>query len=355
MLRHVSLFAGVDAIGIAAEQHGYTTVAAVDNDPFCQSVLRVRRPNATIYSDVRDVGVRELGTDIDLMSGGSPCQDLSTAGKGAGLRGDRSGLIFEFLRIISECRPRAVLIENVAVLRSRGLDVVLDGLASIGYGAWWDVVPALAVGAPHLRERIWITAVPAESMPVLSSFPAKALWTERPKMPRSGYMLHGFVDELEPQATQAMCKAAMGAVKDGGTTWLTAIDSPLFPTPSASTYGSNRGGAAVRSVPPRHSLTSMAKSGMWPTPTTSMWKGAGPLDRRAPCDDDLPTRVARMWPTAEKSDGTGGRISAELGGLRPSGAKRAVTLATAVHHHARLWPTVERPDGRSGARDIAAP
>lgn len=213
---------------------------------------------------------------------------------------------FEYLRIITECRPKMVLIENVAALRSRGLDVVVQGLFDAGYGCWWDCVPALAVGAPHQRDRIWITAVPLEDMPLLHA------WRETTEMTRAGCRDADGLYEMRPQATIKMCKAAAGAVKQpDGTTWLTALDSPLFPTPSASSYGSNRGGAAGRVGPIRHSLPSMARSGEWP----------------------------RLWPTPERSDGSGGRVSAELGGTRPSGAKRAVTLGSAVAHEGRLWPT----------------
>ena len=95
-----------------------------------------------------------------LFAGAShePCQDLSCAGKGEGLKGAKSGLWFEYLRIISLARPRFVVIENVPALLSRGLDTVLGGLASLGYDAIWDCIPAKAVGAPHRRDRLFIIA-----------------------------------------------------------------------------------------------------------------------------------------------------------------------------------------------------
>ena len=187
---------------------------------------------------------------------------MSSAGKGKGLDGARSGLWFEFLRIIDECRPDAVIIENVAVLRSRGLDVVIAGLASIGYGCWYDCFPALSVGAPHLRDRVWITAVPFWRMPPLGGQIVK----NPSKMPRAGASTILGTIEREPRATVKACKAAMGAVRrEDGVTWLTKTDSPLFPTPSASSYGSNQGGAAGRVGVVRHSLESMARNRMWPT------------------------------------------------------------------------------------------
>ncbi len=92
----------------------------------------------------------------DLICGGFPCQDISYAGKGAGLDGSRSGLWYEFARVVRTLRPRIVLVENVAALLTRGLDAVLGTLASLGYDARWDCIPAAAVGAPHIRDRVFI-------------------------------------------------------------------------------------------------------------------------------------------------------------------------------------------------------
>jgi len=94
----------------------------------------------------------------DIICGGFPCQDISGAGKGAGLAGERSGLWSEFARLIEEIRPRYAIIENVALLRSRGLDQVLGALDALGYDAEWHCIPASAIGAPHHRDRVWIVA-----------------------------------------------------------------------------------------------------------------------------------------------------------------------------------------------------
>lgn len=98
------------------------------------------------------------GISIDVICGGFPCQDISLAGYGAGLAGKRSGLWFQFHRLIRELRPKCALIENVALLRSRGLEEVLRSLNEIGYDAEWHCIPATAIGAPHQRDRIWIIA-----------------------------------------------------------------------------------------------------------------------------------------------------------------------------------------------------
>jgi DNA (cytosine-5)-methyltransferase 1 len=101
------------------------------------------------------------GITVDVICGGFPCQDISTAGGGAGIEGERSGLWSEYARIIGELRPKFVIVENVSALLGRGLDRVLGDLAEIGYDAEWHCIPASALGAPHRRDRIWIVAHPA--------------------------------------------------------------------------------------------------------------------------------------------------------------------------------------------------
>lgn len=105
----------------------------------------------------------ESGGCCWLISGGFPCQDISTAGKGAGITGMRSGLWFEYARLIGEIRPRYAIMENVGALTRRGLDRVLGSLAEIGYDAEWSDIRASDVGAPHRRERIWIVAYPGSN------------------------------------------------------------------------------------------------------------------------------------------------------------------------------------------------
>ena len=100
---------------------------------------------------------------VDLICGGFPCQDISYAGKGAGLAGERSGLWHEFARVIGEIQPRYVLVENVAALLTRGMGDVLGTLASLGYDSEWHVISASAVGAPHRRDRVWIISQRADS------------------------------------------------------------------------------------------------------------------------------------------------------------------------------------------------
>jgi DNA (cytosine-5)-methyltransferase 1 len=153
------LFSGIGGFSLGLERAGMQTVAFCEIDKVAQQVLRKHWPNVPIFDDVKTLKGEQLGT-IDVICGGFPCQDLSFAGKGAGLTGARSGLWGEFHRLIKEIKPSWVIIENVAALRSRGLDKVLGSLAEIGYDAEWHCVPASAVGAPHQRDRVWIVAYP---------------------------------------------------------------------------------------------------------------------------------------------------------------------------------------------------
>jgi DNA (cytosine-5)-methyltransferase 1 len=137
------------------------TVAFCEIDPYCRRVLAQGWPSVPIYEDVRTLSAERLradGISVDVICGGFPCQDISTAGKGAGLGGVRSGLWSEYARIIGEVRPRYVIVENVAALLGRGLDRVLGDLATLGFDAEWHCIPASAVGARHRRDRIWIMA-----------------------------------------------------------------------------------------------------------------------------------------------------------------------------------------------------
>ncbi|MGH6629376.1 MAG: DNA cytosine methyltransferase, partial [Burkholderiales bacterium] len=141
------------------------TIAFCETDGFACAVLRKHWPELPIYEDVRLLTAERMRMDgidpIDLICGGFPCQDISLAGRGAGIDGARSGLWSEFARLIGEIRPKFALVENVPALAFRGLDRVLGDLADLGYDAEWRVISAADVGAPHLRKRIWIVAYPS--------------------------------------------------------------------------------------------------------------------------------------------------------------------------------------------------
>ena len=152
-----SLFSGIGGMDLGLERVGFNCRWQVEIDDYATRVLEKNWPHIARHRDVRECGIHNL-EPVDLICGGFPCQDISLAGKGEGLAGKRSGLWKEFYRIIRELRPRYVLVENVAALRSRGLPAVLSDLAAVRYDAEWYCIPASAVGAPHQRDRIWIVA-----------------------------------------------------------------------------------------------------------------------------------------------------------------------------------------------------
>jgi DNA (cytosine-5)-methyltransferase 1 len=154
----LDLFSGIGGFSLGLERAGMKTVAFCEIDKRAQLVLKKHWPNVPVFEDVSTLKKEDISEQIDVICGGFPCQDISLAGRGEGLAGKRSGLWFEFHRLINEIKPRYAIIENVSALRSRGLDEVLRSLAKIGYDAEWHCIPASAVGAPHQRDRIWIIA-----------------------------------------------------------------------------------------------------------------------------------------------------------------------------------------------------
>jgi DNA (cytosine-5)-methyltransferase 1 len=152
-----SLFSGAGLMDYGLTRAGFEHSWFCEIDPFCRRVLERRWPGVPIYEDVRTLRAPER---VDLLAGGFPCQDVSQVGRRAGIAGERSGLWDHFARLISELRPRYVLVENVPGLLVRGMGRVLGDLAAVGYDAEWDCLPASAFGAPHLRARIFILAYP---------------------------------------------------------------------------------------------------------------------------------------------------------------------------------------------------
>ena len=162
MLRVLDLFSGIGGFSIGLEKTGgFETVAFCEIEAFQRRVLERHWPGVPIFHDVRELSSQHLtaaGVVVDVICGGFPCQDISVAGKGAGLEGARSGLWREFARLIGELRPAYVIVENVSALLARGLGDILGDLAALGYDAEWHCIPASAIGAPHRRDRVWIVA-----------------------------------------------------------------------------------------------------------------------------------------------------------------------------------------------------
>jgi DNA (cytosine-5)-methyltransferase 1 len=157
MLTFGSLFAGVGGFDLGFERAGFQCKWQVEIDDYATKILERHWPDLHRERDIRQCGRHNL-EPVDCIIGGFPCQDISYAGKGAGLDGARSGLWYEFARIVCELEPRIVCVENVSALLTRGLDQVLGTLASFGFDAEWHCIPAAAVGAPHIRDRVFILA-----------------------------------------------------------------------------------------------------------------------------------------------------------------------------------------------------
>jgi DNA (cytosine-5)-methyltransferase 1 len=153
-----SLFAGIGGFDLGLERAGMRCEWQVEIDPYARAVLAKHWPDVRRHEDVRTFPPPEGEWGVDVICGGFPCQDISVAGKGAGLAGARSGLWYEYARIIGELRPRYVIVENVAALLARGMGTVLGDLSTLGYDAEWHVIPASALGAPHRRDRVWFVA-----------------------------------------------------------------------------------------------------------------------------------------------------------------------------------------------------
>ena len=154
----LDLFSGIGGFSLGLERAGMKTVAFCEVDKKCQQVLKKHWPDVPIFDDVSTLKGEDIEETVDVICGGFPCQDISLAGKGAGLEGERSGLWTEFHRLIKEIKPKYAIIENVSALRSRGLDQVLREISEIGYDAEWHCITAASIGAPHRRDRVWIVA-----------------------------------------------------------------------------------------------------------------------------------------------------------------------------------------------------
>ncbi len=162
-MNELALFAGAGGGILGGKLLVWRTVCAVEWDAYAASVLVARQNDGAldpfpIWDDVQTFDGRPWRGIVDVVSGGFPCQDISAAGKGAGITGEKSGMWKHMARIIGEVRPCYAFVENSPMLTGRGLGTVLGDLAEMGYDAEWCVLGASDVGAPHKRERIWILA-----------------------------------------------------------------------------------------------------------------------------------------------------------------------------------------------------
>lgn len=211
---HISLFSGIGMMDLALERAGYKTVLQAESDPYCQEVLRMRFPTATLVGDVAQVRGNSSHKYPLVMSGGFPCQGFSAIGRGKGFQDERSQLWVEFRRCIDEFRPDVVFIENSPRLRTRGMRIVLDDLAILGYDARWDGFTAAGQGAPHLRDRLFIVARRAREVGFRRMAHPVAV------IPRAGKMVDGFCTSETPREPIRTAR--------------TVPTLPLFPTPRAA-------------------------------------------------------------------------------------------------------------------------
>ena len=197
-----SLFAGIGGIDLGLERAGMECKWQVENDDYATRVLAKHWPRVYRHGDIKTF----RGLPADLVCGGWPCQDISRAGRGDGLDGERSGLWFEMLRIIRDVRPRWVFLENVSTLLIRGIDSVLGSLAEGGFDCQWDCIPASAIGSPHRRDRVWIIANsngerrdqerPRHTEAGCNGIERNGWWATEPDVGRVAYGIPARVDRL---------------------------------------------------------------------------------------------------------------------------------------------------------------
>lgn len=165
-LKVLDLFSGIGGFSLGLERTGgFETVAFCEIEEFPRRVLAKHWPKVPCYHDVRELTAARLADDgigVDVICGGFPCQDISSAGFRLGMEGERSILWEEIARLSSDIRPQFVIMENVSGLLNLGMGDVLRGLAEIGYDAEWHCLPASNLGASHQRDRIWIVAYPSQ-------------------------------------------------------------------------------------------------------------------------------------------------------------------------------------------------
>jgi DNA (cytosine-5)-methyltransferase 1 len=164
-LRVLDLFSGIGGFSLGLHRAGgFETAMFCEIEPFCQRVLAHNFPGVYIHDNICTLTpelIKAKCGEIDIICGGFPCQDVSSAGKRAGIReGTRSGLWAHYARLILDLRPKFAIMENVSGLLSLGMGTVLGDLAEVGYDAEWESIPASAVGAKHSRDRVWIVAYP---------------------------------------------------------------------------------------------------------------------------------------------------------------------------------------------------
>ena len=215
-MNELALFAGAGGGILGGHLLGWRTVCAVEWDAYAASVLVQRQnddclPPVPIWDDVQTFDGRPWQGRVDVISGGFPCTDISSAGKGAGIDGKQSGMWAHMARIVGEVRPEYVFVENSPLLVGRGLARVLGDLASLGYDARWGVLGAHHVAAPHRRDRIWIVADSHGSRSRQNFNPSEL----RPQRPFQSSCYSGKADQAKREEEQKRKKAMADTERTG--------------------------------------------------------------------------------------------------------------------------------------------
>ena len=228
MLTVGSLFSGAGLCDLGLHWAGFQHRYFCEVDVFCQSILRRHWPGVPIFDDVRTLSDGQL-PHVDVLCGGFPCQDVSLAGQRVGITSNsRSGLWYEYKRIIDETRPRYIIAENVPGLLSLGIEGVLQDLATLGYDAEWEVLGAGACGAPHHRERVFIVAYPHGSHPARGTHLLSAIGRNLDDHKHPGNLLAWagirFDRARKDAAAEAFSQPVIHRVDDGSAPRLGAAD-----------------------------------------------------------------------------------------------------------------------------------
>ena len=209
-MKVLDLFSGIGGFSLGLERAGMETIAFCEFDEHARKVLKKHWPDVPIHKDVRELDGKQYRGTVDVVCGGFPCQDLSTAGKQAGFSGERSSLYREMLRIISECLPRYAIFENVTGLLSgdggRWFARFLYDLASVGYDAEWHCMSASELGAHHHRDRVWIIAYTERERQQRQGQPVTPIYTAANQNWEAG----GLVDAFQRGALPYVCRANDG-------------------------------------------------------------------------------------------------------------------------------------------------
>ena len=218
-LRVLDLFSGIGGFSLGLERTGgFETVAFCEIEPFPRRVLAKHWPDVPCYDDVRTLTAKRLAADgiaVDVICGGFPCQDVSTAGFRAGMDGERTVLYQEIVRLASDLRPEYVIMENVPELLALGFGDVLSALAEIGYDAEWHCIPAAVLGACHPRDRVWIVAYPAQGNETAWQFAGGDCFGERLAAAIRSVGVNGFCEHEGKSTKRLNAEPALCGSDDG--------------------------------------------------------------------------------------------------------------------------------------------